>query len=193
MWMVRSASGGRLADECISKGVVTIGWGDIGDLSRFEDKKSIIHAMEQQWPDWKPGRVMSSASQLIRFRDELSVGDRVLTYDASRRVYHIGRLSGDYQYQEGLVPPFENIRNVNWEGEIERDKLSVATRNILGSTLTLFLIPDGAAAEIESALKGEQAPSESDDDADSLSSNHRASVGVELVVRQCCHLRASWL
>jgi len=70
MWMVRSASGGRLADECISKGVVAIGWGNIGDLSRFKDKKSIIHAMEQQWPDWKPGRVMSSASQLIRFRDE---------------------------------------------------------------------------------------------------------------------------
>lgn len=168
MWMVRSASGGRLADECIAKGVVAIGWGDIGDLSGYKDKKAIIRAMEQQWPDWKPGRVMSSASQLIRFRDELSVGDRVITYDASRRVYHVGRLTGNYQHQKGLVPPFENVRNVNWEGEIDRDRLSVSTRNILGSTLTLFLIPDQAAAEIESALTGGKIPSESDEEADEV-------------------------
>ena len=40
MWMVRSVSGGRLADECIAKGVVSIGWGDIGDLSGYKVKIS---------------------------------------------------------------------------------------------------------------------------------------------------------
>ncbi len=58
MWMVRSASGGRLADVCHEKGVVAIGWGDIGDLSQFKDKQAIINAIESKWPEWSPERVM---------------------------------------------------------------------------------------------------------------------------------------
>lgn len=35
MWMVRSATGGSLADEFKEKGVVAIGWDLIGNLEQF--------------------------------------------------------------------------------------------------------------------------------------------------------------
>lgn len=154
MWMVRAATGGRLADEFAEKGIVAIGWNDIGDLTKYKDKNQVIRAVEECWPDWPPGRVMNSSSQLIRFRDELATGDRVLTYDSSRRVYHVGTIKGPYQHSTDVLPPYENIRQVAWEGEVERDKLSVSTRNRLGSTLTLFLVPEGAAEEVEQLLRG---------------------------------------
>lgn len=154
MWMVRSASGGHLADEFKAKGVVAIGWNDIGDLKKYSDKQHVIAAMEKVWPDWPDGRIMNSASQLVRFRDELKIGDRVLTYDSGQRIYRVGTLVGDYRYASNVLPPYENVRDVKWEGEVDRDKLSLATRNRLGSTLTLFLVPDFAAEEVETVLKG---------------------------------------
>lgn len=154
MWMVRSASGGILADEFYEKQVVAIGWGDIGDIAQFKDKSTVIKAIKDNWPDWSDGRVMNSASQLIRFRDELALGDRVLTYDSSKRVYHVGTIKGPYRYSKNDVPPYENVRDVKWDGDVDRDKLSVATKNSLGSVLTLFLVPEFATQEIEQLLKG---------------------------------------
>lgn len=156
MWMVRSAAGGRLADEFREKNIVAIGWRDIGDLNKYKDKSSMLKAIEKSWPDWKPGKIMSSASQLIRFRDEFSKGDGVVTYDSSSRIYHVGIIVSDYEHQPNTIPPYENIRRVKWEGEVDRDQLSVSTRNSLGSTLTLFLLPEEAAQEVESVLKGKK-------------------------------------
>ena len=103
MWMVRAASGGRLADEFHDKGVVAIGWSDIGDLKKFNGKAEIVEAIRNQWPDWKEGKALSSASQLIRFRDEFQTGDRVITYDSSRRSYWIGTITGEYRHASGVV------------------------------------------------------------------------------------------
>jgi len=154
MWMVRASSGGRLADEFKEKGVVAIGWEDVGDLSHFNDKAAILEVVKKEWPDWSGGKCQSSASQLIRFRDQLNVGDRVITYDSSRRIYLVGTISGPYKHLPDVLSPFENTHPVQWEGEVERDVFSSSTRNRLGSTLTLFLVPDFAAEEIEAVLKG---------------------------------------
>lgn len=155
MWMVRSAEGGQMADDFKEKSVVAIGWHDIGDLSQYEGKSGILQAIRHCYSDWPEGREQSSASQLHRFRTELKAGDDVVTYDGSRRVYHVGRLQGDYQYAPELVPPLVNTRSVKWHGEVERDALSVSTRNSLGSTLTLFRVPDSAAEEILRVLNGQ--------------------------------------
>ena len=136
MWMVRSTQGGRLADEFKEQGVVAIGWSDLGDLTQYKDKDAILQACKKQWPDQRDGQTMSSASQLFRLREKLSKGDRVITYDSSRRIYHVGTIAGEYTYNPGAVGSMSNTYPVNWEGEIDRDAMSVATRNSLGSTLT---------------------------------------------------------
>ena len=153
-WMVRSASGGRLADEFVEKGVVALGAASIGDLQGFRDKKALLEALQKLQPDFKPGKLQAAASQWIRFRDEVQRGDRVITYDSSRRVYHVGEIASDYQHQPGIIADFQHCRAVTWEGEVERDALSARARNSLGSTLTLFRIPDDVAEEILDALSG---------------------------------------
>ena len=164
MWMVRAASGGRLADEFKDQGVVAIGWTELGDLTQYKNKDAILQACKNQWPDQRDGQVMSSASQLFRFREKLSKGDRVITYDSSRRIYHVGTISGEYSYNPGAVGPLSNTYPVNWEGVIDRDAMSVATRNSLGSTLTLFKLSDTAASEVEALLSGSVLKPQSEDD-----------------------------
>jgi len=163
MWMVRAGSGGHLADEFKEQGVVAIGWSDLGDLGQYKTKDDILQACKKQWPDWRDGQIMSSASQLLRFREKLSKGDRVITYDSSRRIYHVGTITGDYSYNQGAVGPMSNTYPVNWEGEIDRDVMSVATRNSLGSTLTLFKLSDTAASEVEALQSGVEAQPKPED------------------------------
>ncbi|MBO9470017.1 restriction endonuclease [Endozoicomonas sp. G2_2] len=166
-WMVRAGSGGLVADDFVEKGLVGIGWGDIGPLDEFDKKSAIESAIREEYPDWPTGRHRSSSSQLQRFRLGLSVGDRVVTYDSSRRIYHVGTVESDYLHRPDLLPEYPNVRKVAWVGVVERDRLSVATRNTLGSTLTLFRLSESAAEEIERALAGQVAtPEHDEEDAD---------------------------
>ncbi|WP_019022269.1 MULTISPECIES: restriction endonuclease [unclassified Thioalkalivibrio] len=167
MWMVRAGQGGRQADEFREKGHVGIGWEEIGDLSAFADKASLVQEYRSRFPDWPDGRRLSAASQLIRFRDEMAAGDRVLTYDSSRRIYHVGTITGEYRHDTAVLPPCENVRAVEWQAELDRDRLSLAARNSLGSTLTLFRLSDAVRQEIEALLSGQATapvPAEEQDD-----------------------------
>ncbi len=163
MWMVRSGTGGHLADEFIEHEIVAIGWNDIGNLDQYHDKDAILKAIRANWTDWSKGRCMSSASQLQRFREKLSKGDRVITYDSSRRIYHVGSIKGDYKHTPEILPPLVNTRAVVWDGEVDRDQLSVSTKNSIGPTLTLFRVSEHGAKEIERVLKGQAVPVESEE------------------------------
>ena len=157
LWMVRSASGGRLADEFVEKGLVAMGSARIGSVQDLPDKKAFLDAHEKLRPDIRGGKRQAAASQLIRFRDEVQRGDRVITYDSGRRIYHVGEITSDYQHQEDVVADFHHYRTVRWQGVVERDVLSTRARNTLGSTLTLFRIPDEVADEILKAMAGQTA------------------------------------
>jgi len=152
-WMVRAEVGGRLFDMFREKSVVAIGWSAIGSLEGLTSREAIARALAPEWPDWKPQTLSMNAGQLYRFRSEIKAGDRVVTYDPSRRVYLVGTISGDYRFDPSVGEDYANVRPVAWEGEVSRDLLTVASKNSLGAISTLFLVPDEAAADLERALK----------------------------------------
>jgi restriction system protein len=159
MWMVRAESG-QLYEIFKEKSVVAIGWGDIGSLAQLKSRDVIKQHVAATWPEWKEGKIITSAGQLHRFRSEMRQGDRIITYDPKTRMYLIGEISGDYYFDNSIYKDDPNVRAVKWLGEVDRDRLSAGTRNSLGSTLTLFRIPDEARDEIENVLAGKQVTAE---------------------------------
>lgn len=157
-WLVRAGRNGQILDDFLEKNLIAIGWKKLGDLTAYKDKEALLKAVQDGWPMWKPGAHSISASQLYRFAHELRPGDRILTYDPQRRVYHVGRITGEYQYAPDRVEDNPNIHSVKWEKEIERDALSSRARNSLGAISTLFKVPDVVAQEIESILEGRAKP-----------------------------------
>ena len=155
MWMVRAGEGAYRIDEFKDKSVVAIGWGEIGELDKDDDRDVILNKMKNYWPDWSRGKLGICAGQVYRFKCEINIGDRVLTYDPSRRIYLVGTIKSDYEWAPSVVADLPNIRHVNWEGEVSRDLLSVPTKNVLGAISTLFVLTDEAADEVERAIKGE--------------------------------------
>lgn len=166
LWMVRAASGGRLADEFVDKGLVAMGSARVGSVADLPDKQAFLDVHEKLRPDIRSGKRQAAASQLIRFRDEIQRGDRVITYESGRRIYHVGEITSDYQHQEDVVAGFHHYRTVRWQGVVERDVLSTRARNTLGSVLTLFKVPDDVADEILKAMAGQLAAQAEADEGD---------------------------
>lgn len=152
MWMVRAGEGGFLFDDFKSESLVSIGWHEAGNLSRFKTRADFTQAMSLGLPGAKAGQVAASAGQTYRFVREIKVGDQVVSYDRSERTYLVGSLVGDYEYRPERSTEHPNMRRVQWSGEVPRDSLSVAARNSLGAISTLFLIPVSVAAEMVSLL-----------------------------------------
>ena len=156
MWMVRAGKGANFVDEFIEKGVVGIGWIQLGEIPNNISKKDLIARTKQAWPNMKKGALAISVGQLYRFLNEFQIGDKVLTYDSGRRVYHLGEIISEPIYKPDELPELPRWRKVKWESEIVRDDLSSPTRNVLGAISTLFKLSDDAANEILSLASGKK-------------------------------------
>lgn len=149
LWMVRG-EGGRLYDTFREQSIVAIGWAQLGrDALDCRSREDLIALYKKRFPQAKDGSVTSSVSQVWRFLRDLTAGDLVTTYSPSNRTYLVGRVLGDAECRVGADPYLTFIRKVEWKsGEVERDQLSGAAKNSLGSTLTVFVVPDFAAKEL---------------------------------------------
>jgi restriction system protein len=156
--MVRS-EGGALYDLFRSEGVVALGWDFLPSLTEFPSRDALVEALGKNSPDEKPQKQLVQGAQLWRFAKDVKLGDGVVTYNPTRRVYSVGKITSAYSFNaatgerlslsEGEYP---HIRHVDWNNdEVSRDSLSVGARNTLGSTLSFFRIPENVASELTSA------------------------------------------
>jgi len=153
MWMVRN-NGGEYAEEFLSQKIVAVGWKDAGPLNGLQSRDQVIDRIKATWPHWKPLKAVVSGSQLNKIVNMMKVGDKVITYDPSKRIYHVGRISGEYAFDASADDILANRRPVDWEGQVSRDSLSAPTKNSLGSSLSLFEVPESAESEIDNLLAG---------------------------------------
>ena len=151
--MVRSA-GGQLVEDFRS-GLVAIGWSEMGDLAPFDTIEGLYKKYEATYPGEHRAKTGNAVGMLHRFRTAFKKGDHVLSYDPQARVYMVGELVGDYQFDPKKINGYPHLRQVKWRGDVLRDALSVSARNSLGSPLTVFEATPEIWAEFESILNGD--------------------------------------
>lgn len=150
MWMVRGDSG-KLYDDFREKELVGLGWSQLAPLLKIgQSRKEILKLYRQVDPATKLGTARSGASQVWRFVNEIKVSDWVITYSPANRTYLLGQVVSEFQYRADLCSMGMGItRQIKWNtDEIDRDTLSTKTKNTLGSTLTVFKLPDFAVKEL---------------------------------------------
>lgn len=150
MWMIRG-DGGKLYDDFRDKQVAAIGWSPFAPhVKPGLSREQLFDLYQELEPQIKPGTARSGTSQIWRFVNEMQKGDWAITYSPSNRTYLLGKIVSDFEYHaEWLEDGMGIARQVKWNTEeIDRDNLSDATRNTLGSTLTVFRVPDFAVNEL---------------------------------------------
>ncbi|NYT24676.1 restriction endonuclease [Alcaligenaceae bacterium] len=165
MWMVRG-EGGSLYDAFRERGVAAVGWNQLAAHAKpGVGRKQLIALYQSAEPQAKQGTVVSGASQVWRFVNDIQDGDWIVTYSPANRLYSIGKINGPAEhYPEWAEQGMPLARKVQWHPqELPRDSLGTSTKNSLGSISTVFEIPPGAADEVLAALKGKPVPAVEDE------------------------------
>ncbi|MBE2894858.1 restriction endonuclease [Spirabiliibacterium falconis] len=157
VWMVRS-DGGNLYDFFKDNSVVGIGWELLAEKAIMgANREELLEYYNQIEPNTKTKKKVSDVSQVFRFVNDIQIGTWVVTYSPVNRTYLLGKVNGSTKYTEEWKEDNLSIsKQVIWqEKEIFRDSLTQATRNSLGSILTVFELPENASEELIRVLHQE--------------------------------------
>jgi restriction system protein len=66
-WMVRAGNDNELADRLEGRGVVAIGWNEMGDLSALRSRSDFKERYSDVYPDHSKYRRGVNAGQIFRF------------------------------------------------------------------------------------------------------------------------------
>lgn len=163
-WMVRAGDDNELIPTWKQEGIASIGWPQFGDPKQYSSKNEMKVKANLVFSEEKPQTRNSWINQVWRFSREIQVGDRVISYSKEKREYIIGTVTESHFHDTSIGnPAYPNTLKVRWEaGTVDRDRLSQAAKNSLGSVLTVFRI-DQWGSEIERLLKNRSiVPTEND-------------------------------
>ena len=150
MWMIRGDAG-RLYDEFRDTQSVGIGFAELaGQLKAGVSRDELVAIYQARIPEAKRGRAISAASQAYRFVNVMAKGDHVVTYSPGNRTYLVGVVTGDADVLDAASESGLTARRaVQWlPHEVDRDDLDEASRNMLGSTLTVFNVAEPTAGRL---------------------------------------------
>jgi len=156
MWMVRAGRNAVLIRDFQEDNYVSVGWTRIEDLSSVMSKEELTVLHEEAYADMKPGNKRLQIGMLSRFRFDIGVGDYVITYNPEYRTYPIGEIISEYKHVADSPGGYNHRRDVKWIGKVDRDALSLSTKNTVGAIMTLFLLNDDARDEFLKLLSGEE-------------------------------------
>ena len=120
-WVVRAGNDREQEAEALKNNVISIFW-DLPDLSNFQDKDSLKEAYVAAYPNEKKTQIRVSCAQIWSFVREIQKGDRVAIPLKTRRQVAIGKVVGDYEYQN-LAPNVQHIRRVDSFKAISRSEV----------------------------------------------------------------------
>jgi len=153
----------RAAELFAEEEVVAVGWADLGDIRR-KGKDELKAFLMKEWGQSEQESAMGAAS-LLRFRDEISVGDLVFAYKGQNKVALVGEVIGDYEFNDknkvgnldGEIG-YPNQRRVNWwkrPRNFDRSYLpeDLSVRVALPGTIHIFDVDDSYMEELKEVLQ----------------------------------------
>lgn len=110
-WMYSPGENARKWNECVSEGIMSLGWDDLGDLREYESREMMREQMRKEYG--LEGSYMNDSLATWEFINEIQVGD--IVYAKRGRTHIIGRgvVEGEYQFDDSREE-YNNIRKVRW-------------------------------------------------------------------------------
>ena len=112
-WLYSPGQGAEKWEEFYEKGIMAIGWGEVGDLARFVDKNELKETMKTTYnlPDRS---FKNDAHAAWQFAREMKVGDVIFVKHGMYEIIGRGIVESDYIYDESQPGYYDNVRKVKW-------------------------------------------------------------------------------
>lgn len=111
-WIYSPGNNASKWSECTEKGIMLIGWGEIGDLTLFTSKSEMKSAMQDTYGDNKPYR--NAALATWQFANEMKPGDIVFAKQGMYKIIGRGVVESGYIYDDSSEDEYNNTRKVKW-------------------------------------------------------------------------------
>lgn len=112
IWAIGLGEGGRLWNESYEKGIISIGWDYLGDLSQYKSQDEVMAKLaELRGPDAQSPT--NDSLCCYQFTNEISVGDLVIAKVGRKKILGGGIVISDYIYDPERRE-HKNIRKVKW-------------------------------------------------------------------------------
>ena len=98
--------------EYSSEGIMGIGWGELGDLSEFENQNAIRAKMKEVYGEDKSYKMDSLATW--QFANEIKEGDVIYAKKGMYKIVGRGVVTSGYYYDDEIEDDYQNFREVEW-------------------------------------------------------------------------------
>lgn len=112
-WIYAPGEGASMWQLCQDKGIMVLGWGDIGDYSQYTSQEKLIADMQATYNLYEKN-FMNSSLAVWQFYKDMKPGDVIFVKQGRSKILGRGVVQGGYQYDEKLNEEFRSFRKVNW-------------------------------------------------------------------------------
>jgi restriction system protein len=114
LWVVKGGRGGFREERFLARSVIGIGWGELGDLSRYPDRETLKAAYAAAHPERSSNHVNTQVAQLWAFATRMKIGDAVVVPFLGQPEIAIGEIRGPYRWLRDGDPDMPHVRDVTW-------------------------------------------------------------------------------
>ena len=139
VWLIRTGDGGKGLADCLPQKIVALRFVKVGDATDLD-----LEAITRQFgQDGTAGAPKRTARMLVRFRDDVRIGDIVVTPRLKERDVWFGAVVSGYHYRPPTDAGLRHARAVEWWGSIDRDTdLAQNRTQDLNRRAALYELPD---------------------------------------------------
>ncbi len=111
-WIYAPGRDAQHWDEFYEKGIMAIGWDQLGDLRKYPDKKAIAQALRElnNKPD---SSKKNDATACYSFAREMRIGDVVFAKQGGSRILGHGIVASDYDFDDSREA-YKHVRQMKW-------------------------------------------------------------------------------
>ena len=159
LWVVRCGGDSGFEQEAYDQRIVGIGWGKLGDVSKFENLDEFRKYYAEKHPDEKVRTQINCSSQVFTFLRKIQIGDLVALPIKSLGAIAFGKIVGEYEFVADAHHYVKHQRKVEWIGEpIPRSSISQDLLYTFGAFLTVFQVTrNDAENRVRALLAGKMA------------------------------------
>ena len=111
VWAFAAGAGARYWGEFLEKGIIAIGWDELGDLREFDNRREMHEQLRDILDRANPS---NDSLACYQFAHKMQPGDHVVVKQGRTLLSGHGVITSNYEYDESR-PEFRHTRRVTWE------------------------------------------------------------------------------
>lgn len=115
IWLFRAGKNGEYEEKFLTDNRIYLTWQDLKiNLKEYKDRGAHLRKLQELYPSEKMNTIKNWESQIYPIAHRMKKGDWVVLPSKRTSTIHIGKITGDYEYDVRNGNPYYHYRNMDW-------------------------------------------------------------------------------